>query len=114
MRGVFVIYVLGRAPAGRAAAQPADATISGRVVGESGEPIAGATVELGDHAVVTDDTGGFTIPGDGMLTVVAVGYQPITLAAKRGMTVHLVHASGEVIELSGKAPEETKPLEYTL
>jgi hypothetical protein len=97
-----------------AAAQPANVTIKGRVVDESGEPIAGATILLGDASAVSDDTGAFTVTGRGTVTVIADGYDTVAMRAKPGMVVRLPEASGEVIEISGKAPEESKPLAYTM
>lgn len=98
---------------GVALAQPAPA-VSGHVLDATGDPIAGATVELGGHAAVTDELGAFELAGQGDVTIAAQGFETVTLAARDGMVVRLQNASGEVIELSGKAPEESKPLEYTL
>ncbi len=100
--------------AGAAAAQRAEITIQGHVVDEAGEPIIGASVLFGDGAAVTDASGAFSVTGRGTLTVIADGYTTVAVAAKRGMVVRLAQASGEVIEVVGKAPEETKPLEYAM
>ncbi len=97
-----------------AAAQPPGVAITGRVVDAAGEPIAGATIQLGEATVITDATGAFTVTGQGMLTVTADGYDTVASAAKPGMVVRLEAASGELIEISGKAPEESKPLAYTM
>lgn len=84
------------------------------MVDESGEPVAGASVLFGEGAAVTDETGAFTITGRGTLTVIADGYATVAVPAKRGVVVRLTHDDGEVIEISGKAPEESKPLAYTM
>lgn len=95
-------------------AQRADATVRGRVVDEAGLPVAGATVLLGDQTAVTDGDGAFVVIGGGKLTVVAGGYASQTVGAADGVVVRLAPASGEVITVSGRAPEETKPLDYTI
>ena len=88
----------------------------------SGRPIAGATVltERGELAV-TDIDGYFTIsvaPTDRELTVTAPGYatRAVTIVAGDALLrISLSPASGsEVIEVTGKAPEQTKPLSYQL
>lgn len=103
-----------------AVAQPA--RVARGVVTREGtpDPIAGASVlaERGEIAV-TDVDGYFTLalgPKDRELTVVAAGYQPRTIRITDGLLrVALVPASGaEVIEVTGKAPEETKPISYEL
>src|SRR5262245_20453565 len=99
--------------AGVAAAQRAS-EVRGRVVDESGAPIAGARVELGDDSAVTDARGAFAVTGKGTLVVIAEGYQAASATAARGMVVRLARATGEVIEISGRAPEQTKPLDYTM
>jgi hypothetical protein len=93
----------------------ADTEIRGHVVDdETGLPVAGASVLAGDQAAVTDDAGDFTITGDGLLTITAAGYASVTVGAKPGVTVRLAKKTGEVIEISGKAPEESKPIAYTM
>src|SRR3954468_949366 len=89
----------------------------------SSTPVAGATVltDRGEIAV-TDIDGYFAIPvsrTDRELTVAANGYLTQTIrvpAADAGIIRGaLAPASGgEVIEVTGKAPEETKPLSYQL
>lgn len=91
-----------------------DADITGRVVDETGAPVAGASILNGDEAAVSDERGTFTVTGRGMLTVIADGYESVSVRARPGLAVRLARASGEVIEISGKAPEESKPLAYTL
>jgi hypothetical protein len=100
--------------AGGALAQRTDATIRGKVVDEAGLPVAGATVLLGDQTAVTDGDGGFVVTGGGKLTVVAGGYASQTVGAADGVVVRLAPAGGEVITVTGRAPEETKPLDYTI
>src|SRR5688500_1550830 len=104
-------------------AQPADvtakgevgvATIKGRVVDDNGAPVAGATVMAGDASVVTDENGAFTLAARGTLTVIADGYSTVAVQAKQGVVVRLPRNDGEVIEISGKAPEEAQPLSYTM
>jgi hypothetical protein len=97
--------------AGDAAAQSA---ITGSVVDESGLPVSGATILRGDDTAVTDETGAFAIAGRGELTVIAQGFTSRTLAARDGLVVRLEHATDEVIEVTGKAPEESKPLAYEM
>ena len=92
----------------------ADVTVHGRVVDEDGTPVSGAAILLGDEAAVTDDDGAFTVRGAGMLIVSASGYASAAVPAKSTVIVRLTKATGEVIEISGKAPEESKPLAYTL
>lgn len=86
------------------------------------EPIGGASVlaEKGE-IVATDVDGYFTIEvGDGEreLTIVAPGFATRTVRIPKGddrLTIDLAPVrGGEVIEVSGKAPEETKPLSYQL
>lgn len=102
------------AVAGEVAAQPAAVRVRGTVVDEAGVPIAGATILLGDKTAVSDDSGSFTITGRGTLTVIAEGYTSQNVPATPRVTVRLAPAGGEVIEVQGTAPEESKPLEYTM
>ncbi len=112
MSRVMVVFACVLVVAGSAAAQGG---FTGTVVDESGLPIAGATILLRDQAATTNDDGAFTIPAaPGTLTVIAAGFVSRTLAAKSGIVVRLVRATGEVIEVIGKAPEESKPLAYTM
>lgn len=83
-------------------------------------PIAGVSVltDRGEIAV-TDIDGYFAIqtgPADKELTIVASGFVTRTVRIGPGvLKIELTPASGaEVIEVSGKAPEETKPLSYQL
>src|SRR6185503_11501977 len=93
-----------------ATAQPA----TGRVVDETGAPIAGAAVMQGDQITLTDETGAFTVAGGGAIMVSADGFAIKTVTARDAVTVQLAHRDDEVIEVSGKAPNETRPLEYRL
>jgi hypothetical protein len=83
-------------------------------------PISNATVLTDRGAIaVTDVDGYFTLEvgaDDKELTVVATGYATTTVRLGVGLQkIELAAASGaEVIEVSGKAPEETKPLSYQL
>src|SRR5687767_2346992 len=109
MRRLICILLCGFAAI--AAAQPADTVVKGRVVDDSGDPVAGATVQLGDETAVTDANGAFSIAGTGALTVTADGFTTAAVTAKQGVVVRLEAADGELIEVTGKAPEESKPLE---
>ncbi len=108
----FSAFMLGLVAV--ATAQPSSVAITGRVIDEAGEPIAGATIQLGDVTTISDATGAFTVSGHGTLTVTADGYETVASSAKPGMVVRLAAASGELIEVSGKAPEDSKPLAYTM
>jgi hypothetical protein len=104
-------------------AEAAPRMVRGVILAEkSGKPLAGATVlsEQGELAV-TDLDGYFTIPvtpADRELTVTAPGYATRTVRIVAGdalLRIELPPASGsEVIEVTGKAPEQTKPVSYQL
>ncbi|HEX5057933.1 MAG TPA: carboxypeptidase regulatory-like domain-containing protein, partial [Kofleriaceae bacterium] len=88
----------------------------------STKPIPGATVltERGELAV-SDLDGYFSIevtPADRELTITAPGYATRTIRVVAGdalLRIELSAAKGsEVIEITGKAPEQTKPLSYQL
>lgn len=102
-----------------AQAQPARVVRGVVVRAGTPTPIAGASVltDRGEIAV-TDIDGFFAIQVGGKdreLTVAANGYQPKTVAIKDAARIELSPASGaEVIEITGKAPEETKPVSYSL
>ncbi|MEJ7601752.1 MAG: TonB-dependent receptor [Kofleriaceae bacterium] len=89
---------------------------------DSRRPIVGASVLTDRGAIaVTDLDGFFTIvvaPADRELTIAANGFITRSVripAADALVRVGLEAASGaEVIEVTGKAPEETKPLSYNL
>ena len=97
------------------AARVADAgVIHGVVVGTSG-PIPGATVmSARGEIAVTDNDGKFALDAEGDLTVSAPGFVTRTVPAAPRLTVELHGDSGEIIEVTGKAPEQTKPLSYQL
>jgi len=95
-----------------ARAQPV--SVTGTVVDEAGAPVGGAIVSSGDHEVTTDAVGRFTIVADGEVTVIADGFQPSSLPARATLRVELVASEGEVIEVTGAAPEETTPTEYRM
>lgn len=117
MRLVAAVVVFA---AGVAVAAPAR-VVRGIVRHEgTGHPISGASVltERGGIAV-TDVDGYFSIEvgtADRDLTIVATGFVTRTVRIADGVIqIELAAASGaEVIEVSGKAPEETKPLRYQL
>ncbi|MDX2087262.1 MAG: TonB-dependent receptor [Kofleriaceae bacterium] len=92
----------------------ADSAISGTVVDEAGLPVSGATILRGEATAITDETGAFAIAGRGTLTIIAPGFTSRTLVAAEGIVVRLERATDEVIEVTGKAPEESKPLAYTM
>src|SRR5688500_18722938 len=117
---LFIISIV--ASAGVVVAAPARA-VRGVVTGAgSTKPIVGATVltQQGELAV-TDLDGYFSITvtdTDRELTIAAPGYGTVSVVVPRGdalMRIGLSAASGsEVIEVVGKAPEQTKPLSYQL
>jgi len=100
--------------AGGAAAQRKGAQVRGKVVDDAGAPVAGATVLVGDQAATTDADGGFVVTGGGKLTIIANGYESQTVGAANGVVVQLARSSEEIIEVTDRAPEESKPLEYTI
>jgi hypothetical protein len=118
MRLALGIVVVAATPV--ADAQPAR-TVRGVVVrANTPTPIAGASVlsERGEIAI-TDVDGYFAITlgaADRELTIAAPGYETRTVRIGDGaLTIGLAPASGaEVIEITGKAPEETKPVSYQL
>jgi hypothetical protein len=105
------------------------ALVDGLVIDrDTGAPIAGATV-IAEHAgiAVTDEYGAFALAlapagkavRDRELTVTAPGYaaQVVRLPSRRigRLRVELAAAQGdEVIEITGSAPEQTRPLSYQL
>lgn len=99
---------------GAATAYAQPAAIRGTVVDEDGQPVAGATVLRGDESATTDDAGKFVVGGSGDLTIIADGFEARTMRARNGGVVRLARTTGEVIEVTGKAPEESKPLAYTM
>ena len=112
--------VLGTA--GVVVAAPVRAVRGVVTVAGSTKPIVGATVltEQGE-LVVTDLDGYFSITvtdTDRELTIAAPGYGTVSVGVPRGdalLRIGLSAASGsEVIEVIGKAPEQTKPLSYQL
>lgn len=107
-----------------AVAAAAPHTVRGTVIREAtSTPIAGASVLSERGAIaITDTDGYFAIVVDdnaatsGLLTVAAVGYQARNVRIVDGPNrIELAPSTGaEVIEVTGKAPEETKPLRYRL
>jgi hypothetical protein len=86
----------------------------------SSRPIVGATAYSEHGAIATTDNDGYfklEVPAsDRDITVAAPGYESRTIRVDDElMRIELQPASGsEVIELEGKAPEETKPISYEL
>jgi hypothetical protein len=112
MLGVAAICAAGSADV---AAQPGRSIrVEGLVVDDAGLPVAGATILLGDDSAVTADDGTFAISGRGRMTVIAQGFAAQTVPARPRVTIRLERAAGEVIEIAGKAPEESTPLAYTM
>jgi hypothetical protein len=106
--------LLGVLATSSAVAGPADIEVHGRVVDEQGMAVAGASILLGERATVTDDRGEFEIRGHGRLTVIAAGFGVREVGVQRELVVRLERASGEMIEVTGRAPEQSKALEYTM
>jgi len=104
------------------AADPARHHLVRGVVTRAGtnQPIAGASVLTERGAIaVTDVDGYFAIEvgtADRELTVVATGFATATVRIVAGTNAIALSPStgAEVIEVTGKAPEETKPLSYHL
>ncbi len=114
LRFVAASLVLCIAVAADAAPRVVRGTVS-----HDGRAISGASVLSERGAIaVTDIDGFFTIAitdKDRELTFVAQGFITRTVRIADTMRVELESASGaEVIEVSGKAPEETKPIRYQL
>lgn len=112
-RWSLVVPVCVVATTGHVDAQPGNVRVRGTVVDEGGAPIPNATILLGSETAVTDADGNFVISGRGTITVIAGGYASQTVRAEPRVMVRLA-TSSEVIEISGRAPEEAKPLEYTM
>ena len=111
--------VIVAAAVSAAAAQPTR-VVRGVVVRDgTPTPISGASVltERGEIAI-TDIDGYFAIAvtaKDRDLTIVATGYTTRTIPIGEAGKIELAPASGaEVIEVRGKAPEQTKPVSYGL
>ncbi|HLL22621.1 MAG TPA: TonB-dependent receptor plug domain-containing protein [Kofleriaceae bacterium] len=89
------------------------------VVVHGNQPIAGASVLAERGAIAVTDVDGYFVlelgERDRELTVVAQGYVTRSVRVSDNLRIELASAAGsEVIEVRGKAPEETKPLRYTL
>lgn len=109
-RGITIAVVCALAKTAHA-----EDTITGTVVDENGLPVAGATILLGDQTATTAEDGTFEIAAmRATMTVVAAGFDATTRAARNGIVIRLKRANDEVIEVVGKAPEEAKPLAYTM
>jgi len=113
MRAVVILALLTAS----AVAAPVRGVVTAQA---TGRPIVGATVFTDRGALaVTDEDGYFSLeltPDDHSITVAASGYASRSVAASDALLrIALTEsASDEVIEVSGKAPEETKPLSYQL
>ena len=120
MRVAVIVVVASAAGVGAAVAAP-QRIVRGVVTrAHSATPIAGATV-LAEHGepAVSDLDGYFAIEvpaSERELTIVARGYVTRSVRVEDGVLhVELAVASGaEVIEVSGRAPEQTKALAYQL
>jgi hypothetical protein len=102
--------------------------LRGRVVDGRGRPIAGATVSGGGASAVSASDGSFALDAldaaDARLDLFAyaAGYLPRTVAVAAddaATTIELAAemtptAGDEVIEISGEAPEEARPIGYQL
>lgn len=103
------------------AADSKRAVVRGVIIREgTPTPIAGASVLTDRGAIAISDVDGYFAlevgPEDKELTIVATGYGTKTVKLGAGtLRIELAPASGaEVIEVTGKAPEETKPISYQL
>src|SRR5688572_5978652 len=124
-----LVTVAGTPPL-RAEVEPAAAprsAVRGRVLDGRGRPIAGATVSAGGASAVSARDGSFAIDGVTLaagldLFAYAAGYLPRTVALAADdatATIELAaeadEATGdEIIEISGEAPEEARPIGYEL
>ena len=113
LRALVAIVVLG----GVALAAPR--TIHGVVtVANSTKPVAGATVLTEHGSLATTDVDGYfeiVVDNDLEVTVTAPGYGTRSVRITPDMRISLSPSSGsEIIEVTGKAPEQTKPLSYQL
>src|SRR5262249_36564349 len=123
-RSVFrtLVAIAVVASVGVVVAAPARVVRGVVTIAGSSRPIAGATVLTeGGEIAVSDLDGYFTLnvlPTDRELTVTAPGYATRTVPLVGGdALLHIVLAASsgsEVIEVTGKAPEQTKPLTYQL
>jgi hypothetical protein len=97
-------------------ASAAPVRVVGTVVDDDGEPVAGAVVSAGADEAVTDEHGRFVITADdrGELVVFAEGFAPYTARPRATLAITLAPAAGELVEVVGDAPEETRPTEYRL
>ncbi|WP_048508601.1 SusC/RagA family TonB-linked outer membrane protein [Chryseobacterium angstadtii] len=79
------------------AQKTAETSITGKVMGENGEPIAGATVRVKGTGllVITDRNGRFSLPDvkpDQMLHIAYVGFIPVEVPANPTVTVTLLRS----------------------
>jgi hypothetical protein len=115
LRAVVLLVLL----ASVAEAAPARVVRGQVMVQGSTRPVIGATVYTDRGEIATTDLDGYfalEVAGD-ELNIVADGYETrtIRITADDLLHVELAPASGaEVIEVRGKAPEDTKPLSYQL
>jgi hypothetical protein len=108
---LFVLISVTMVTARWASAQVVVGTV---IDAQSGAPVTGATLLVGNTVAVTRPDGTFTLTGRGTIAVVATGYESQMLPARAGMVVRLVRADDEVIVITDRAPEETKPQDYTM
>jgi len=124
VRTPLVSLALAAAIAAAPAVARADAPagIRGRVVDPRGRAVAGATVAAGGGVTATTDADGrFVLPdatAAGDVFVYAEGYLPATAAVSADGAVEVVlsteSSSGEVIEMTGRAPDEGTATSYEL
>jgi hypothetical protein len=99
---------------------PTARAIAGVVVdAATGAPIAGAAVSAGADAATSGPDGHFTLPANGgELFVMADGYLPLTIAAPGhgALRIELSTevADGEIIEVTGRAPDLVRTTGYHL
>jgi len=97
------------------AARAADAGVVHGVVVGAQAPIAGATVmSARGEIVVTDNDGKFALDAEGELVVSAPGFVSRSVPVAPRIVIELHDDAGEIIEVTGRAPDEAKPLSYQL
>ncbi|MBB5787017.1 carboxypeptidase regulatory-like domain-containing protein [Jiangella mangrovi] len=95
-------------------------TVSGTVTGPDGDPVAGATIAVGDTATATtDDTGAYAVPvaaGDHTVTAAAYGYvtatEDVTVAIGETTTIDLALDAAATHDLTGTVTGPAGPIAH--